>query len=268
MKDYKKRNTFNKNISRTYSKARNINLWMIIRIWFSDVLNVIGFFFFLFSLPFVLVFGAGLFTSSPSFDETDPTVKAIIQDAIATNSYINDVRVFEYIYIYKPSSGGTYEGSGFVTGYEYEIGDEIEVKYKRNQPELSLATGMRDGAFGGWITLFILIFPLIGGIMLFFGTKKAVNSIRILKYGEIAQGKFISKESTNVKINEQTVYKLKFEFTAKNGEKYETYSKTHKPHLLEDDEFEKLVYDRDEPKNAVLIDTLPKSVRKYFEKEI
>ena len=268
MKDYKKGNTFNKNISRTYDKTRDINLWMIIRIWFSDVLNVIGFFFFLFSLPFVLVFGASMFTFSPSFDKNDPSVKAKIQDAIATNSYINDVQVFEYVYEYETTDGGTYEGSGFVTGYEYEIGDEIEVKYKRNQPELSLATGMRDGAFGGWIALLVLIFPLVGGIMLFFGTKKAVNSIRILKYGEIAQGKFISKESTNVKINEQTVYKLKFEFTAKNGEKYETYSKTHKPHLLEDDEFEKLVYDRDEPENAVLVDTLPKPVRKFLENEV
>jgi len=126
---------------------------------------------------------------------------------------------------------------------------------------------MRADAFGAWIGLLVLIFPLVGILMLFFGSKKAVNSVIILKYGEVAKGKFISKESTNVEINDETVYKLKFEFTAKDGQKYTTYAKTHKTHVLEDDEFEKLVYDKDEPENTVLLDTLPKYVRKYIEQE-
>ncbi len=161
MKDYKKSNNFNKSLSRQNDKARNINIIMILKIWLSNPLSLIGLVFTLFSIPFVFVFGAAMFTSSPSFDESDPIVKAKISNSVGTNSYINDVRVYEYFYMYEPTEGGTYEGSGFVTGYEYEVGDDIDVRYKSRQPELSMAIGMRDGAFGGWIGLFIMIFPFI-----------------------------------------------------------------------------------------------------------
>ena len=103
--------------------------------------------------------------------------------------------------------------------------------------------------------------------MLYFSTKKAINAIYILKIGEIAYGKFLYKESTNTTVNKQRVFKLFFEFTAKDNKLYKTVAKTHHYHRLEDDDEEKLVYDPDDPENAVLLDALPRAVRKYFANE-
>ena len=269
MKDYKKGTSFRRNISRTYSSnTREISLWMKIMIWFSDVLNVIGLVFFLFSIPFVLVF-VFLSSSSPtSFYENDPTVKGAISDIRSTNSSVNEETVYEYEYSYSTPDGGEHIGIGYANGSELGVGDEIDVKYKRDNQELSEVDSLRDSEFPGWIGFIVLIFPLIGIAMLYFGTKKTINAIRILSYGEIAHGKYLTMEATNTKINNKTVYDLTFEFTAKDNNVYKTHAKTHKYQNLQDDEFEKLVYDRDDPENAVLIDALPRSVRKYFENEI
>ena len=267
MKDYKKGKTFRKNMSRSYGDTRNINLWMKIMIWFSDVLNVIGLTFFLISLPFVFVFGFLSDFSATNFDENDPVIKGVIEEVNSTSSSVNEETVYEYKYIYKPD-GGEYIGVGYGNGVWLEVGDQVDVKYKRNSPEISEVESLRANEFPAWIMLFIFIFPITGIVMLYFGTKKAINAMRILKYGEIAHGKYISMKATNTKINEQTVYDLTFEFTAKDNKVYQTHAKTHKYQSLQDDEFEKLVYDRDDPENAVLVDVLPRSVRKYFEKEI
>ncbi|MBN1252696.1 MAG: hypothetical protein JXR51_10745 [Bacteroidales bacterium] len=268
MKEYRNNKSFNSNITRSYDYARNISLGMKIKIWLFDVLSVIGLFFFLFSIPFIFSFVSFSSFSAPSFNENDPFAKGEIIEQNPTNAYINEVQVYEYKYSYNTPDGGQYTGVGYSTGISYNINDEVDVKYKRDNSEISTVDGLRVSEFSGWVFFLILIFPVIGISMLFFGTKKAINAIKILQFGEVAFGKFISKVETNVEINNQRVYDLTFEFTAKDNKKYKTHVKTHKYHYLQDDEFEKLVYDRDEPENAVFIDVLPNAVRKYFENEI
>jgi len=77
----------------------------------------------------------------------------------------------------------------------------------------------------------------------------------------IFPGKIKNKAATNARINNQTVYKMIFEFQAEDTKFYEAIAKTHLPQLLEDDEKEKLLYNPLNPKHAVLIDSLPGSPR-------
>ena len=60
-------------------------------------------------------------------------------------------------------------------------------------------------------------------------------------------------------MNNQTVYKLTFEFRTDDGGVYEVVSKTHLPQLLEDEAEEQLVYDPRNPARAVMLDNLPGS---------
>ena len=104
--------------------------------------------------------------------------------------------------------------------------------------------------------------------MLFFSTRKAIRHINILRIGNLAEGKFLFKEPTNVQINNQTVYALTFEFTASDNKSYQVIAKTHHFHRLEDEAFEKLVYDPGNPQNAVLLDELPGGIKNYFLKMV
>lgn len=263
-KEIKRRPKFKRNITRRYTTERNISTGLKLKIWMSDVLTLIGGSFVLMGLPFVLIFAplSGLF--SPGFSDTDPFIEGNITEVHGTNSYINDVRVYEYTYTYNPPDGGNYEGTGYSTGEIFEIDAPVQVIYKRDKQEISKAIELRLNSFPAGIGFIMLIFPLAGAIMLYFSTKKAINAIQVLKIGEIAYGKFLHKEATNTKTNKQTVYKLTFEFTAKDNKVYQTVAKTHLYHRLEDEETEKLVYDPDDPENAVLLDALPAAVKKYF----
>jgi hypothetical protein len=127
-----------------------------------------------------------------------------------------------------------------------------------------MVEGLRKSEFGGGVGMIVLIFPAIGLLMLFFGTKKVLKTIGVLKVGKFAGGKLLGMKPTNTKINDQTVYAMTFEFTAQNGKQYQCVAKTHKTYDLEDDDEEQLFYDPNNPENAVLVDTLPESVKKYL----
>ncbi|RLD70390.1 MAG: hypothetical protein DRJ10_20435 [Bacteroidetes bacterium] len=267
MKNIDRRPQFKRNMNRRNSTERNISIGLKLRIWLSDVMVIIGGGFLLMGLPFVLVFVPFASLFAPGFSDSDPIVEGKITEVHSTNASVNEEYVYEYTYIYTPPDGGNYEGKGYSTGQYYEMDEIIIVTYKRNQQEISKARELRLSSFPVGVGFIVLIFPLIGIIMFYFGAKKARNAIYILKIGEIAYGKFLHKEATNTKINDQTVFKLFFEFTAKDDKVYQTFSKTHKTYRLQDEEQEKLVYDPDNPENAVLIDALPRAIRKYFERE-
>jgi hypothetical protein len=201
---------------------------------------------------------------SPSFSDDDPVVSGLIIEVMPTNSYINDVRVFEYRYRYKLDGGLVFTGTGYSTGDTKRMDEEVLIQYKENRPDYSKAVDLRRSAFGGGAGFFVLIFPCIGLIMLFFSTRKAIRQINILRIGNLADGKFLFKEPTNMQVNKQTVYALTFEFTAFDNNTYQTVVKTHQYQRLEDETFEKLVYDPQNPKNAVLLDELPRGIKNYF----
>ena len=80
---------------------------------------------------------------------------------------------------------------------------------------------------------------------------------RVLENGLLAYGNLVGKEATNTEVNDQTVYKLIFEFTAEDGRPYRAEHRTHRTEDLEDDDEEALVYDPRHPYDNVLVDGLP-----------
>jgi predicted membrane metal-binding protein len=264
MKTYNKGASFEICNNHTYTHKRDIPFRMMLKIWFGNPLAAFGLFFFLFGLPFTLIFMPISSFSTPSFDKNDLVVSGVISEADPTNSYINEEQVYKYKYTFKLRDGNRYTGVGFSTGNTKRVGETIQIYYKENDPNQSKAFDLRISEFDGYIWLFTLIFPFIGLIMLFFSIRKAVRQIFILKVGNIAEGKLLYKEATNVKINKQTVYALTFEFTASDNKTYQALAKTYQYDRLEDEAFEKLVYDPENPSNAVLLDELPIGIKNFF----
>ena len=265
MKEIRRIPDFRRDISGR--EKRNIPVSAIFKIWFSDVLTIIGLFFFAFGAVFVLIFFPFQSIFSESATGKDPAVEGKISLVRGTDASVNEEQVYKYIYTYSAPDGGDYEGVGYATGEVFDEGDDVVVYYRQSNPQISMVEGLRKSEFGGGVGMIVLIFPAIGLLMLFFGTRKTIRSIGVLRVGELAKGKLVNKEATNTSINEQTVYKMTFEFTAKDGKVYRALAKTHKTYNLEDDEEEQLFYDPYNPENAVLLDILPPAVKKYLLKQ-
>lgn len=64
---------------------------------------------------------------------------------------------------------------------------------------------------------------------------------------------------TNMRVNDQTVYKLRFDFQASDGCSHTVDVRTHETERVEDEPVEKVVYDPFGPESAVVLDSLPGS---------
>lgn len=243
--------------------ARPISLGLKLQVMFGHTLMMIGIVFTFLGLLVFIVFGSNIDFNESKFDESTPTTSGKVTNVIPTNSYVNDVQVFKYEYEYYLNSK-TLKGECHSTGNYFDVNQNVTVQYLTDEIEISKIEGTRKGAFEIWIMFVILPFIFIGGSMLGVRILFGIRAIKLLEYGEITYGTLIDKQPTNTKINNQTVYKLSFQFTASNGNNYTAIAKTHTPYSLEDEQQEKLVYDANNPEKAVLIDSLPKTVKKFF----
>ena len=247
-----------------FDVPRTISTGLKISIFFKNPIAVIGTVFFLFGLIFPIVFGSMAdFKSAFSFSDNDPAIKGVVIDKTATSSSENKRRIYDYTYRYS-IDGKTYTGHSFSTSYENETGDTVNVLYVAKQPELSRIEGMRAAPFGIWILVFTSIFPILGLIFFIVSLRKAKSNIYLVQNGILTHGKVIRKEPTNTKVNNNTVYKVFFQYKSQDGNLQEAFNKSHLTYNLGDEEKEPLVYDSQNPSKAVLLDTLPKKIRQII----
>jgi hypothetical protein len=182
------------------------------------------------------------------FDENSPTVKGTITHIKSTGASVN--KQYIYAYHYKCSLG---EGVSYETSMNVEEGSTVEIVYVSSNPKIHKIKNMRTKPFGLEV-LFVLIFPIIGVIIAYFGIRKGLNAVHILEYGEVGYGRYVRSEATNVRVNRQMQYKLFFEFQAKDDKMYEAVATTHLTRKLTDESVEQLVYLPDNPEKSILID--------------
>jgi Protein of unknown function (DUF3592) len=236
---------------------REVPLLLRLRVLFGGFSNQFGWFFFGFGMIFVwaFTFNADL-TSWYYFRGDVEKVPGQVTDSENTRLSVNGTPVNANHYRFTAADGTEYQSTSYATGRALKKGKTITIEYPQGNPAVSRIAGMRRKP-GGLFGLIPLIFPLIGLIFMAVGIQKGIKGNRLLGRGEVATGKLISKEPTNTKINDRTVYKLTFEFEAGDGRTYQVQAKTHLPHKLEDEAEEPLVYDLMRPDYAVMLDNLP-----------
>jgi hypothetical protein len=217
-----------------------------------------GWFFFGFGLIFFWVFAINADVSFLHYTGDTITVEGIVTDSIKTGASENEAPIFENHYTFTTKEGIEFEAFSYSTGRDIQMGKTITVEYPEGKPQYSRVMGMRRQMFGT-IALFVAIFPMIGLMFIFSCIKKSLRGIKLLKYGQLTNGKLVSKVPTNTSINDQTVYKLTFHFQDAMGNDFDISEKTHLPHLLEDDIEERLLYLKSNPNCAVMLDSLPTS---------
>lgn len=247
----------------TYMHKRDVPPGIRFKIIFENFYTSFGLIFLIISSIFIIVFSS--FIKFDSLTQNSPVIEGIVTDINVTSTSINDRRVYAFHYEYKLPDGSIRNGKSFSEDIYYEVGAPVKVLYSEKDPGVSHIEGMRAGEFSGWILFIMIPFLLVGAGFFIYGLRKARKDIYLLRVGEVAYATLLRKEATSMKINNRTVYKIYFRFTAADGSTYETACKSHKTNLLEDEEKEKLVYDPNAPEQALLLDSLPKRLKSFFE---
>ncbi|MEM7110066.1 MAG: hypothetical protein AAF519_17695 [Bacteroidota bacterium] len=180
--------------------------------------------------------------------------KGRIVNVFDTDYYVNSEAVYGYDYIFDAPKGPL-EWTSY--GYTYfDVGQEVDIEYNPDQPEINRIAGTTSSMGGG--STFLFAIPLLVGVIWFLiNIKNGLKKIRVISNGIIGRGELVSKEPTNSSVNGHTVYKLMFEFKAGDRQTYQVSTKTHKTHELEDENYETLIYDPQDPSKAFLADSLP-----------
>ncbi|PCJ18620.1 MAG: hypothetical protein COB02_10810 [Candidatus Cloacimonadota bacterium] len=237
---------------------RHIPISNKLNIFLGGFLNQFGWLFTSFGFILVWLFALNADLSFIDFQGEIIKTQGLITNIVETNISESKQSIYEYHYNFKNSQGQIFDSYSYKKRNRLSIGKNITIEYPKNKIHLSRIKGMRRQFFSPYV-LFVLIFPIIGLFCLFLGIKNSLKSLKLLKMGILTKGVLIKKERTNTSINEQTVYKMIFQFKDKNNKDFFISEKTHLTHLLEDDKEERLLYLEDNPNQAIMIDTLPSS---------
>jgi hypothetical protein len=196
--------------------------------------------------------------SSPSV--TTGTVHTIEE----TSATENKKRIYRFDFDYFVDGVPHYANSYYRGDPGLRPGDQVEVQYDKTNPDFARITNFRMAPFNGDTFLLLLVFPFVGLILLLRAVLHGKKNITLVRTGYITTGKVISKVATNSRVNKRRVYKVDFEYTGTDGMTRQGSVRTHLPERLEDEENEQLLFNPDRPDDAVMLDALPKAVRRFF----
>lgn len=234
---------------------RHLSLLTRINVLFGGFHIQFGSVFFWFGMVFVL----GFVGQSPaihlfSFDGDWRETEGLLLEINDGHGEINDEPIYEYVFSYS-ANGQSFTGKSNATFSGEKETTIVQIEYKTGNPTRSRIVGMRSELFPVWIVFIVIIFPAIGLAFLFFGFKENRKALQLLINGRFTRGKMLSYEATNTTINDQTVYAYKFEFHASN-KTYIAECKTHLTERVEDEETEKILYDKADPKFNLVYDAM------------
>jgi len=236
---------------------RAVPLTLSIRVLLGSVLCHLGWGLMLFGMVFVWGFDAGgAIHETLRFAGNVASTEGRTVDWRQTSVSVNDTPVYETTFSFRSADGYDVTGTSYRTGGYLEPGQSVVVEYVASDPSIARIQGMRTSVAGLGVT-FVYIFPIIGLAFAMMGVRGGIRARYLLSEGRLAFAKLISKEPTNTRINNQTVYKYTFEFEVPDGGTYQAVGKTHRTGVLDDEALERVVYDPRDPNEAKLLDELP-----------
>lgn len=226
---------------------------------FGGVISQFGWLWLGFTMIFLWVFGSMTSFSGLLFLVLDvDTAQGVVSTIGPTGASENETPVYANHYAFRVERlEEDFHSISYTTGQTFSEGERVTIEYLSRNPDISRIQGARSGTFSPWVLCLVGIFPLVGIVFVAVSLASGFKANRLLTHGRVALGTLVSKEPTNTRINNQTVYKLTFEFTTDSGQRYEATARSHQPYALEDEAREQLLYDPRNPTKAVLLDNLP-----------
>ncbi len=246
---------------------RAISLAVVISLLFGGFISLLAWIFFGFGMIFFWIFAmntdpAALWEFRGNLEKGEGTITSVDETHFSEGGSEHSDGTPVYAYHYRfPYQGQEYSGVSYRTGKSAAgIGTEVPVEFPPGNPPRSRIRGYRTALCSPFV-LFVVLFPLIGLLIILGKLRMGLKQRHLLKFGELTQGKLVSKERTNTEINDQPVYKLTFEFDTSVGHPAHLVVKTHNTRPLEDDELETILYDPTRPSFGTTLDHLPGAPR-------
>ncbi|AWI08892.1 hypothetical protein CKA38_06175 [Ereboglobus luteus] len=173
---------------------------------------------FLFGLFFLVLGGVFTWIFFPynlrkdwQLDRSHLVTTGRVSEAEKSNMSINETPVYRYAFEFTASeSGEVVQGVCYTTGRAWNKGDKVGVLYIEGNPSTARIEGSRLSA-GSVATLFVLIFPLVGAIIVVVSIHVPLRRQWMLKNGMVGEFRVRKIVSTNVKINKQLRYRAECE---------------------------------------------------------
>jgi hypothetical protein len=235
---------------------RQLSLFTKSVILFGGAVQQIGWIFLWVGLVISLIFISNsefkyLFVFDGKWDEG----KAVLREIKKTSYRENKIYIYAYSYDFTANDGKLTKGCSYYFFDEsYKIGNSVEIQYKSKNPSHSRIKGMRRETFNSLVGL-VLLFPIIGVIFVIVGLLKNIKALNLIINGRFTKGKKISSEPTGVRINRMPEYKFVFSFDV-SGRTYEAICRTHETRKVEDEALEIILYDEQNPKQAIVYDSV------------
>ena len=226
---------------------------------------IIGFLFTLIGIAFIVYFSLQLNWNILFAAKKDLVSTAGIITSLDTTQYnVNESPLLEYRYRYYDDSRIPY--SGFFLEYAdiYDPGQEITIEYLKDSPEISRFTGKDRQNYDQIMFLAGVGSIVIGVLFLYPSYRRSRRERKIIMMGRPVEGKLVYAEPTNLRVNEQPVYNLTYEYNTSRDSIQKFSVRSHMIRNISDEHTEILIYDPGNPSKAVVVDTLPGPVAKYI----
>lgn len=236
------------------SAPRRLPPTLAVQTVFGGLLQQMGWAFFGFGMIFVWAFVgnaeiAWAWRAGPTAE-----IEARVLGSVDTGASINETPVRGTRYVFE-IAGREFENLSYATGRALSEGDTAIVEYSTEDPRTSRIKGMRSAMFGP-LTLIVLIFPAVGLALVLGSLRGRLRELHVLRHGLAGFGRLVDKSPTNTRINNQIVYRLRFEFRTRDGRSGYAEACSHQPASLEDESEEPILYDPQDPSRAVVLDGL------------
>lgn len=136
---------------------------------------------------------------------------AVVEHVVETSMKENERRVYRLVFSYVTGGGIRREGVCYRTGSGPGAEDRVIVEYLSDRPDTARIRGCRLSPFGAGAG-FVVIFPVVGAAMIATTARSRRRILDLLIHGRFAAGRIESIHATNVRVNNQTVYKVAVSF--------------------------------------------------------
>jgi hypothetical protein len=174
-----------------------------------------------------------------------------------TNTSVNDVTVYRYLFTFSTPNEETFTGQSYTAGQEWSTEDRVTIQYAPAKPSIARIEGSQLSSAPLWGVFLVLTFPATGAALFLSGAVSGWKQATLLRHGEVAGAKIISQNPTGVSINNVPVIAYVYEFPARDGEEYMGSSKSMPSGLVGDEAKEPVLYLPRNPRISTLADAIP-----------
>jgi len=168
--------------------------------------------------------------------------------------------IYKYFYVYS-LKGKSYKASSVAIDRPIDKETPLVVEYLKERPSISRIQGMSPGRhLTGGVTsiVVIIVIILIAFLAVYSMTAKRIRLIHLLKNGLTATGTVKSKNLLS-RSSGREWYEVTYEFTV-DGNRYQVKDRPYYTERVEIGERRTLLYDREKPHKAALLDNIPCSI--------